>query len=381
MNTRPAKTIESEIVLELDPSPDNPRNSEGSFVTLTDGRLLFAYSRYYGESWADEATARICGRTSKDGGRTWSERDEVIVENEGRRNVMSVSLLRLQDGRIALWYLRKNSITNCRAYMRTSSDDGHTWTRASLCIPAPGYFVVNNDRVVQHHSGRLIIPAAYHRAKLPVQHNPKEMYAGFDGRSIAIFFLSDDNGRTWRESRDWWALPLRSGSGLQEPGLVELADGRLYAYCRTDAGYQYEMVSEDGGETWSPPQQASVFRSPCSPLSIKRISRTGDLLAIWNDPSQSTPGSQFLPKNTDNSTLLSQSWGRTPLVAAISRDEGKTWENHKLLESDPAHGYCYTAIHDADDAMLLAYCCGGGNQSAVLQNLRVRRVTVDWFYE
>jgi hypothetical protein len=362
------------IVLELPASPGNPRNSEGAFVTLGDGRILFAYSRYYGDSWADEATARICGRVSADGGRTWPDRDAVIVENEGRRNVMSVSLLRLRDGRIGLWYLRKNGIADCRAWLRVSRDEGRSWSRPRLCIPAPGYFVVNNDRVVQLRSGRLIIPASCHRSKLPPSRDPERMYAGFDSRGIALFFLSDDGGRSWRESRDWWALPARSGSGLQEPGVVELADGRLRAFCRTDLGWQYEMLSDDGGETWTPPQ-ASDFRSPCSPLSIKRIPATGDLLAVWNDHS-----GRLAPVSPDGSGDAQTSWGRTPLVCAISRDEGRTWGGHKLLESDPSRGFCYTAIHFTDDAALLAYCCGGGGRSAVLQDLRVRRVALSWLY-
>lgn len=364
--------MSSDIVLNLENAPGNPRNSEGAFVTLADGRILFAYSRYYGDSWADEATARICGRYSTDGGRTWSDSEVVLVENEGKRNVMSVSLLRLQNGRIGLWYLRKNSVVDCRPMMRISRDEGKTWDRAALCIPAPGYFVVNNDRVIQLHGGRLVIPAGYHRAKLPVSRDPQKIYEGFEQRALAIFYLSDDGGRKWRESKDWWALPVPSGSGLQEPGVVELADGRLYAYCRTDVGCQYEMFSGDGGETWTPPRP-SAFRSPCAPLNIKRIPSTGDLLAVWNDRS-----GRLAPATGKD--FSGKSWGRTPLVSAISRDEGKTWEGHKLLESDPDHGYCYTAIHFAGDAVLLAYCCGGGERSAVLQDLCIRRVTLDWLY-
>ncbi len=97
------------VVLELPAGPGNPRNSEGSFVALKDGRILFAYSRYRGAmDWADHATADIAARTSADGGRTWSQDDRIIVPNEGRLNVMSASLLRLADGRVALFYLRKN---------------------------------------------------------------------------------------------------------------------------------------------------------------------------------------------------------------------------------------------------------------------------------
>ena len=361
------------IVLNLAHRPDNPRNSEGSFATLRDGRIVFIYTSYYGNSHSDEATARLCARYSSDGGRTWSAKDTTIVENEGRCNVMSVSLLRLQDDRLGLWYLRKDGVDNCHAYMRTSKDD-LTWSEPVCCIAAPGLFVVNNDRVVQLNSGRLIIPAAYHRNPLPAGADPKNYYASFDGRGIAIWFISDDGGVTWRESRDWWALPVRSRSGLQEPGVVELRGDRIYTYCRTDVGRQYEMYSEDGGDTWTPPQP-SVFQAPCSPLSIKRIPSTGDLLAVWNDHS-----GRLAPAPAAKVWGESPSWGRTPLVAAISRDEGRTWECHKLLEMDPNHGFCYTAIHFTDDAVLLAYCCGGGKKSTVLQDLCIRRMPLDELY-
>lgn len=363
--------MRSGIVLNLPHRPRNPRNSEGAFVTLADGRILFIYTHYDGEGWADEASARLCARVSTDSGRTWSAQDEVVLANEGRCNVMSVSLLRLHDGRLALFYLRKNSIAECRAWMRTSADEARTWSRPVLCMPAPGYFVVNNDRVVQLRGGRLVMPAAYHRNKLPPPRQKERIYAAFDGRGVALFFLSDDAGRTWRESRDWWALPLRSGAGLQEPGVVELADGRLYAYCRTDVGCHYELFSEDGGETWSAPRPSS-FQAPCSPLSIKRIPSLDGLLAVWNDYS-----GRLLPVRSPDAKLQAMSWGRTPLVAALSRDEGRTWSAGRLLETDPTRGFCYTAVHAVDDAVLLAYCCGGGKRGAVLQDLCIRRVPVE----
>jgi hypothetical protein len=40
----------NDIVLSLAAKPGNPRNSEGSFVNLANGDILFAYSRYTG-SW------------------------------------------------------------------------------------------------------------------------------------------------------------------------------------------------------------------------------------------------------------------------------------------------------------------------------------------
>lgn len=352
------------IVLSLKHGENNPRNSEGAFIALNDGRILFAYSRYYGKSWADYASAEIAARYSADGGRTWTDKDRLLVKKEGGLNVMSVSLLRLQDGRIALFYLKKTSPADCRLYRQASQDEGKTWGTARCCLPAAGYFVVNNDRVIQLKTGRLIAPAAFHRCRLDDLHAGNPSYEDFDHRGIAVFFLSDDSGRTWRESKDWRAIPARSSSGLQEPGVIELKDDRLYAWYRTDQGCQYENFSEDGGETWSAPKP-SAFKSPCSPLSIKRIPATGELLAVWNDYS----GRWKLPRPQK------KSWGRTPLAMAISANDGKTWRNARLIEKDAGRGFCYTAIHFTQDGVLLAYCCGG-RKSAVLQDLCVRKISL-----
>ncbi len=357
----------SEIVLQLTHGDNNPRNSEGAFATLADGRILFAYSRFYGAGGDDHGFADICVRTADATGRGWSASDTTLVKNEGGCNVMSVSLLRLLDGRIALFYLVKNGLDDCRLRMRVSADEAANWSDAVCCIPAPGYFVVNNDRVIQLRGGRLVASASFHRTRKAAPR--KDDYSGLDGRGIAVFFLSDDAGATWRESKDWWALPERSGAGLQEPGVVELNDGRLYGYCRTDRGCQYELFSEDGGETWTPPRPAS-FLSPCSPLSIKRLPATGGLLAVWNDhdPRWGEPVGGVRPHH-----------GRTPLVTAVSRDEGRTWTHHRRVECAPDHGYCYTAIHPLADAVLLAYCCGS-YQTGILADSCVRRLSLDWLY-
>jgi predicted neuraminidase len=364
--------MSSEITLELRHRRNNPRNSEGAFITLADGRIMFAFSRYYGSSWSDVATATISARFSSDEGKTWTKRDKLLVSNEGGCNVMSPSLLRLRDGRIALFYLRTNNFLDCRMYLRTSGDDGKSWSEPTQCIHAPGYFVVNNDRVIQLKSGRIIIPAAYHRPKLDADPGS---WDAWDFRAITLFYYSDDEGQTWRESRDWWSLPVYSESGMQEPGVIERKDGHLYAWARTDTGRQWETWSFDSGVAWTPPRP-SRFQSPNSSLSMKRIDATGDLLAIWNDynPRWNLPAPVVGQGLAEDS-----SWGRTPLVLALSDDEGKSWKNEKLVEDDPRRGFCYTAIHSVEGSVLLAYCCGGV-KSGVLQNLCIRRITLDWLY-
>lgn len=363
----------SDIVLELDHGKSNPRNSEGAFVRLNDGRLMFAYTRFCGDSGSDYAPAEIRARFSRDHGLTWTKRDKLILANEGKCNVMSVSLLRLQDGRLALFYLRKNRLTDCRPYMRASLDDGVTWDNPVCCVPIPGYYVVNNDRVIQLKTGRLVVPTSLHRVRVP---KGKRTLRTHDTRGVLMVQYSDDGGQTWCEADDWWALPVRSRSGIQEPGVVELQNGTLYGWCRTSTGRQWQFLSHDGGNMWTAPTP-SRFRAPCSPMSIKRIPATGDLLAVWND----TSGRWNVPSKTlKDGRADDSSWGRTPLATAISSNEGKTWRKAKLVEKDPRRGFCYIAIHPNDDTVLLAYCCGG-IKSSVLQNTCIRRVTLDWLYK
>jgi Neuraminidase (sialidase) len=211
--------------------------------------------------------------------------------------------------------------------------------------------------VIQLKDGRLVVPVAFHRARAS---DPKN-YRSLDMRGIALWHLSDDEGKSWREADTWWALPARTATGLQEPGVVELADGRLFSWMRTDQGAQFGSYSTDGGKSWSSPE-ATALSSPASPASIKRLPGSPDLLAVYNDHSGRFP----FPKGK-----------RTPLVAAISTDGGKTWPRRKLVESDPDGCFCYTAIHFTEDAVLLAYCAGDAKIGG-LNRLRIRRVTLDW---
>lgn len=352
----PGAGAENRVVLNLDPSPENPRNSEGSFVTLKSGRILFFYTQFHGGAH-DNSPAHIVSIHSDDHGLTWSQPPRVMVKNKSGENVMSVSLLRLHSGKIALFYLVKNSWIDCRPYLQISADEAQTWSEPKLVVEAPGYFVLNNDRVVQLSTGRLVVPVGWHRSRAA---DPKSSRS-FDARALDLWYLSDDEGKTWREADSWWAIPVASRSGLQEPGVVERADKTVLGWARTDQGAQYGFVSKDAGKTWSAPV-TTPLQSPTSPASIKRLPNSSDLLAIYNDHSGQFP----FPKGK-----------RTPLVAAISKDGGQTWPVRTLLEDDPNGWYCYAAIHFTGDAVLLAYCAGD-NKVGGLNRLRIRRVELGW---
>lgn len=348
------------IVL-LPPGEGNPRNSEGDFVELADGRVLLVYTHFFGGA-GDHAKAHLASRISSDGGKTWSEEEQVVVPNEGGLNVMSVSLLRLEDGRIALFYLRKNSHTDCRPMLRTSDDEGKTWSEATPVIGEDdenlGYYVLNNDRVVQLKSGRLLAPVAQHVGPgMPTRNNA----------ALMICYYSDDRGETWQRGQAAPRPPKIGGNDVitQEPSVVELTDGRVLMFCRTNAGSQYVCHSEDKGETWSQLAPSDI-KSPLSPATMERIPSTGDLLLLWNDHSD-------IPENLRGK--------RTPLRAAISQDDGQTWIHVKTLEDNPHGWYCYTALDFVGGHALLAYCSGDRRENNGLAQTSVLRVPVEWFYE
>lgn len=357
------------IVCEMPPAQNNPRNSEGAFLDLLDGRILFAYSHYTENSSEDGAPASIARCFSSDGGETWSDREIWIKpEEHDAQNLMSVSLLRLKNGEIGLFYVVKRGfMQDCRPYLRKSADEGKTWSEPICCISCPGYFVLNNDRVIQLDSGRLIFGASKHNVLEKGGINNKR----FDDRGIVYFYFSDDNGETWQESKTISYLNVsHSTTGLQEPGLIALQNGVLWAWARTDMGRQYQMFSTDEGKTWTP-SEPSVFSATCSPLSMKRIPNSGLLLAIWNP----------IPMYQTRKSIAS-GWGRTPLVGAVSADEGASWSNYFYVDNDKDAGYCYTAIHFTDNAVLLAYCAGGPEDgTSCLVRQRIKKIAFAEFMD
>lgn len=201
--------------------------------------------------------------------KTWRPEEKKVIENEGAMNVMSVSLVRLQNAEIGLFYLRKNSATDCTPMIRTTGDEASSWSAPRACVSTGGYLVVNNDRVVQLKSGRILMPVGIHK---PALHGYTEYY------SLCTYY-SDDHGQTWLKGSD---VPNPDRILTQEPGVIELKNGAVFMFVRTNSGAQYTSISKDKGLTWSPAQRGNIA-SPLAPASIERIPSTEDLLLVWNN--------------------------------------------------------------------------------------------------
>ena len=335
---------EQGFTAELAPAgAGHPRNTEGDVAVLKDGRLLAVWSAFRDGS-RDDSTATIAAARSSDGGRTW-ERPWTLQANTGKQNVMSASLLRSKtSGDLLFFYGEKNSTKDLHFWVRRSKDDGESWGEASIVNPDPGYYVMNNARVIQLSDGRLLAPMAW----------SPEVFAPGTAFKTAVYF-SDDDGRTWRRSSPDLEAPKR---GAMEPGLAELSDGRVLQIIRTQTGRIWHSYSSDRGETWSK-AAPWIMTSPESPATITRLA-DGRLTLFWNPVFVKGEG---------------HGGQRTPLVAAVSSDDGRTWSQPKRLEHEEGASFAYLSATQRGDQLLLTYWVGRGRQ----YGLRFRSLPLSFF--
>lgn len=351
--------ILGKIIKDFSPREGNARNSEGSFIRMKDGRIAFAFSRYNGGA-QDHDRCDLAVTFSSDEGETFSEEEIILTaENCKADNIMSVSLLQMQDGSIGIFYCKKHGRVQCVSYMRRTYDF-KTFSEEIRCNPEDGYFVLNNDRVRRLSSGRIIFPAAYHKTIETLNGNVIYMPAA------TRFYCSDDDGYTWKRLGEELVLDCTfSKTGLQEPGIEELDDGKLYAYFRTDLCRQYFSCSSDGGETWTKPAP-SQFTAPDSPMSTKRLA-SGHFALVYNP----IPLHNW---NENDSSGRLWTWGRTPLVLRISDGNISNIGEIYPLEDDGNAGFCYCAIFETEDDLLFAYCAGGKDDRGPLNRLRIKKI-------
>lgn len=323
-------------VLFLKAGEGKGRIGEGAFIRLRDNSILYAFTGFPGDLKEDHNTADIYGIVSDDEGETWGEERVLLRADEDAANIMSVSLMRMKNDDVGMFYLRKDKKNgSCVLQLVRSADETETWGNPVRCMEEDGYFVVNNDRVIRLQNGRLLAAAT--------QHAVLKKYKDY-GNGALNFYASDDDGRAWRRLLDKNIhIPAeeKSTTGLQEPGVIQLADGTIRAWCRTGFGSQYECFSKDGGLSWSTPAPSEFFTSPESPMQMKRVGQ--HIVAVFNP----------IPNYTTRD--IEKSWGRTPLVCAVSKDDGNTFDRLFCLEDDLDNGYCYPAVFGGDGYFLVAY--------------------------
>jgi len=355
-------------VLFLKTGAHNPRNGESTMLRLQDGRIMHAYTEYYGDDWEDHATAHICAVCSADEGESWSAPRVLIEKPEDAQNLMSPSLLRLPDGGLGMIYARKDvqedGGVSCMPVFVRSDDEGESFSDGILCGMPLGYYCGINDGALVTKDGKILMPLSYHGERYDALHkmNPKPVPHAGDIR-IAC---SDDGGKSWYPHPHVFVSPYGDDCGLAEPGLFEHKNGDLWMWCRTAYGHQYDSLSTDGGESWSPVAVNVRFPTPDAPMRVKRV---GDAVAAVYNPIAFCALSE--------KRELWKSPKRTPIVLSVSKDDARSFDdrfaifangrldafaqNTYLLEDDTADSYCYPAICETKDGILVSYYHSDGS--------------------
>ena len=347
------------------PTLECPRHTEGDLIELKNGNLLLIWSEFHTGKAQDFAPSRISGKISTDRGKTWGATYVVIDEREGRHPTPNVSLIYAENGNLLLTYTevvagRKHE--GCDMLLRRSKDHGKTWSDSII--------ISEDTEDVLAHAGKLFCRLSSGRIILSTRGYLREKKTDFGGVCRWPYALySDDDGYTWKSGAfvpdPGLSERLRLIQNVNEPSIVELADGRLLMTMRSYAGGQFFSYSSDGGESWTKPV-LSPLRGINSPATLARIPGSDDILVIWSYGFG----------------------GRAPLNSAISSDGGKTWNHLKLVEANKYYSCDYVTITFIDNKAFLTY--GSGPLLPSLRTIDVKDTTehglrltvlpIEWFY-
>ena len=70
---------------------------------------------------------------------------------------------------------------------------------------------------------------------------------------------------------------------------------------------------------------------------------------------------------------------RNPLTAAISKDEGQTWEHIKDIENHIGYDSAYAAVTFVDDEALVTYYTRA--TSTYQESVKLKILSIEWFYQ
>lgn len=269
-----------------------------------------------------------------------------IDEQTKLRTFMNACTVKLPSGKIICLYARRHSTTEHQLYMRTSNDDGITWsshTDISAIKNAAGLNLLCpcSQGLVKRYGknkGRIVFPtwttgAAYNVA---------------DFRSGYIY--SDDDGATWNIGG------FISTPSSNEVQCAEDLNGDLLFACRIELSVPYKIVVrlKDVDDTWEYITPNINFND--GPVMSGLIQ--GD--NIYDDSAN-----KFMMSTSKNAD-------RTGLLVHTSYDGGYTWRSY-LLPSTIGQFVAYTCIENITPEFKLLIrenITGGLNASVVnLKNL------------
>jgi predicted neuraminidase len=225
-------------------------------------------------------------------------------------------LYQVPNGPLLLFYKVGPSPALWKGWLKTSSDNGKTWSGAKNLSEVGGSIGPVKNKPVLLSNGVLLAPSST------------------EGDGWRVHFeASKDFGKTWRNIG-----PINDGKTTNaiQPSVLIYKDGRLQILARSKERALMQSWSSDNGKTWSPltPTNLPNNNSGTDAVTLK----DGRQLLVYNHV--------LPPADAKNGK-----GARTPLNLAWSKD-GKTWYAAAILEDSPISQYSYPSIIQSSDGMV-----------------------------
>ena len=290
--------INSEFIYETAPFP-----SCHASTIVESGRGLVA--AWFGGT--AEKNRDVCIWLARLADGKWTAPIEVAngVQADGTRHpCWNPVLFQPKEGPLLLFYKVGPDPDRWWGMLRTSTDDGRSWSEARR-LP-DGILGPIKNKPVQLANGDLLSPTSTEDQGWRVH-----------------FERSGDGGKTWTATP---AVNDGKEIGAIQPSILFHKDGKLEAVGRTRQGRVFGIWSGDQGRTWG---KMALLDLPNPNAGIDATTLAdGRFLLVYN----------HTPK------------GRSPLNVAVSSD-GKKWEAALVLESDPGE-YSYPAVIQSRDGLV-----------------------------
>lgn len=236
-------------------------------------------------------------------------------------------------------------VTHGGTYVFRSRDHGETWGEGVQIDSAPFISAYSPRNIVQLDTDTLIFTAG---AAAPMYvgmagwtEPPNQVKNGLGNRLVdgkiveepsrVFVCISRDGGRTWNETRE---IAAHRSYYFAEPAMIRLSSGRLLCHMRNcrQTGHLWQVVSDDGGESWSEPEMTPMWGYPAHMVQLS----DGRLLSVY--------GHRRKPFG---------------IRACVSTDDGDSWnyENEVIIRDDlpnGAIGYPVSMVN-GDDSVSTVY--------------------------
>ncbi|MBO3270669.1 sialidase family protein [Hymenobacter defluvii] len=292
----------------LFPNPPFRQCHASTLVEVGDGRLLVACFGGSGEGQKDVAIwlASIDKRGQV------SKPESVatgVVNDTLRYPTWNPVLFKERGGKVFLFYKVGPNPREWWGMVKTSTDEGRTWTTARR-LP-PGILGPIKNKPIQLANGTILAPSS-------VEESTERWKVHLE--------KSTDRGQTWQR------IPVDTASAFDviQPSILRYPSGRLQLLCRSKQGSVVQAWSTDNGNTWGQLSKTALL-NPNSGTDAVTL-RDGSQLIVYNPD---VPGKDWFN-------------GRGKLRVAQSAD-GQKWNDIAVLENGDKEEYSYPAIIQTRD--------------------------------